>query len=146
MPCYTLFKVLDDSGWITDSHYIGRIVFGHYRSRASLLVVSERHPGADSRAPSYPDIIADGHRFCPFQEFVALHRVERVAGCVDADIGSDETVIAYPHFSLVKDCEVEVGEKALPYMYVLAVVASKRLIELKPVSYPPLTLPTNSLV
>ncbi len=50
-----------------------------------------------------------------------------MASGVDAHIWSDESVVANAHIGLVEHGETEVGEHAMPQMYVAAVVAQEWL-------------------
>ena len=52
-----------------------------------------------------------------------------MAGCVDADIRADKTVIANCNTGFVEDSEIEVSKEPLSNAYLLAVVAAERLVD-----------------
>ena len=75
--------------------------------------------------------MTNGDRLGPFLTGVALHRVCTVTGRIDADIRTDETVIANGDTGFIEDGEVEISKESPAYAYLLAIVAVKRLVDEK---------------
>ena len=52
-----------------------------------------------------------------------------MAGCINADIGSDKTVIADGNRCFIKNGEVEIGKEPFAYAALFAIVTAERLID-----------------
>ena len=73
--------------------------------------------------------MADRNRLGPLLAAITFNRVGTMAGCVDADIRADKTVIANCNTGFVEDSEIEVSKEPLSNAYLLAVVAAERLVD-----------------
>ena len=101
----------------------------HYAAGADGDVVADGDPRKDGDATANPTVVADGDGLCPFLPRVAFRRVGAVAGGVDADVGTDEAVVADGDEGLVEDGKAKVGEEAFAHADVLAVVAVEGLVD-----------------
>ena len=106
-------QFFDDMARIADCHYVSWDVFGDDRSGTDGNVVSYGDSGKDSDAAADPYVVADGNRFSPLVAGVPFDWVGAMAGCIDADVRSDEAVVTDGNLCLVKNSEVEIGEETL---------------------------------
>ena len=119
----------DYSAWVAHRYGVGRYISNHNRTGTYCDIVSDIDTGQDCDATANPDVVADSDRFGPFLAGVALGGVGAVAGGVDAHIGPDEAVVTDSDARFIQNCEVEVGKETLAKAYLLAVVASERLVD-----------------
>ena len=85
--------------------------------------------GKDGDRAANPDGIADGDGKSPFPSGVTLVGVCAVAGGVDAHIRSDEAIVADGDGCLVENGEIEVGKETTAQTYLLAIIATERLVD-----------------
>lgn len=121
--------LLDNSCRIAYGDTVGGNIVDDDTAGAYRHVVADGHSGQNGDATAYPHIMADGHGARPFLTGVALRGVCTVTSRVDADVGTNEAVVADGHESLIEDYKIEVGEEASAYSDVLSVVAVKRLVD-----------------
>lgn len=117
-----IFKFLDNDTRIAYSDAVGRDVFHENTSCSDGAAFTNCHSGKNSHIAAYPAVSAYGHRLGPFLPRVAFFRVRAVAGRIDADIRSDEDIVADCNWSLVKDDEIEVGKEPPADLDILPVV------------------------
>ena len=82
----------------------------------------------DGYAAANPHVIADGDWLCPLLTGVALHWVCAVTCSIDADVRTNETVVADGDRSLIEYYEIEVGKETLAHADLLTIVAEERLV------------------
>jgi hypothetical protein len=114
---------------ITDGNRIGRNITGDHRPCSDGDIVANGDAWQDGDTTAYPHIVADGDGLCPFLTSIPLNGVGTVTSCVDADVGTKETIIADGDRRFIQDGEVEVGKKSPSDADLLAVVATKRLVD-----------------
>ena len=115
--------------WVAHCDDIGRDVADHDRASPDGHVVANGDPGQDGDIATYPHIVTDTDRLCPFLAAVALLGVSAVTGSVDTDMGAYEAIVADGDTGLIKHGEVEVGEKPFSDTDLLSVVTIKRLVD-----------------
>ena len=119
---WLIFEFLDDDTRIANSDAIGRNIFHNHASSSDGATFTDCHSGKNCHIAAYPAVSAYGHRLGPFLPRVALLRVRAVAGRIDADIRSNEDIIADCNWSLIKDNEIEVGKEPPADLDMLPVV------------------------
>ena len=120
---WLIFKFLDNDTRIAYSDAVGRNVFHDHTSCSDGTTFTNCHSGKNCHIAAYPAVSAYGHRLGPFLPRVAFLRVRAVAGRIDADIRTDEYIVADCNWSLVKDDEIEVGKEPPADLDMLPVVA-----------------------
>ena len=122
-------QFFDDMARIADRHYVRRDILGYDRPSTDGYVVADGDSRKDGDAAADPYVVADGNRFSPFVAGVPFYWISAVAGCIDAYVRTDETVISDSDLCLVKHGEMEIGKETLAHADLLAVIAVERLID-----------------
>lgn len=80
-------------------------------------IVADCYSRQDGSATAYPYIIAYSDRLSPFHTRIARFGLERMAGSIHTDVGTDKDIVAYAHLSLIEYCQIKIGEEILTYIY-----------------------------
>lgn len=84
----------DHAAGIPGGDHAGRNAFGHHAARTDDGVVTDGHPGEDFDVPAQPHAFADVNRCAGAPAFDPLLCVDRVIERIDADIRTEQRVVA----------------------------------------------------
>ena len=105
--------MLDNTSRITHCHHIRRDVADHHTTRSYRHIVANGDTGKNSSTTTNPHTMANGDWFCPFTTCVTLLRIGTVTSGIDANIGTDKTVVAYGYWCFVEHSPIEIGKETL---------------------------------
>lgn len=114
---------------ISDSNGIRWNIASDNRTGTDGNVITNGHTWQDGNTATNPYIISYSHWFCPLSARVSLYRISTVASCEDADIRTNETVVANRYVCFIENNEIEVRKKSFTYTYMLPIIATERLID-----------------
>ena len=120
---------LHDPAGIAHGNAAVRDILHHDAPGSYGYVASDGNPGKDGHGTAYPDIVPYVHWPRPFPAGVPLDGVSAVAGRIDADVRTDETVVADSHRGFIQHREVEVCEETSAHADIASVIAVERLVD-----------------
>ena len=94
---------------------MGGYVFCYDATGSDHDVITDCDTGEDDRSGTDPYIVSDRDRVSILQAFVTIGCVQRMPCRINADIGSDESIVADTDFCTVKYNQIDIRIKVLPY-------------------------------
>lgn len=123
------FALFDDAAGIADGDTVGGYVMGNNRPCADSAVITYGNARENGNRASYPTVVADTDRLCPFLACVPLGRIGTMAGGVDRYIRTYKSIIADSNISTIENRKMEIGKEPLTHTDMFAIVAIEWLID-----------------
>lgn len=99
--------------WVAGGEGEGGDVFGDDAAGSDYGSFADCYSGEDDDIACYPYVVAHGYRTGTHYSAVTFLDVKRVDDCAEADVGSDEHIVADCDLGLVENGEVEIADEIL---------------------------------